>query len=287
MPRATTHLKDRIAVVFDFDLTLGEDSLDVLLGKLGVDPEAFRRERVDPLDAAGWDHLLARVKALVDLSDERDGAVTESLLEETGRDTPLFEGVGDLFDRLRDAADAVAPGVRVEFYVLTAGFAEVPGATPIAHQFERIWGGAGHFADDGRLDFPKRVVTYPEKVRYLLALAKGLGEGGDDAPSDVYRDVPEADWHVPFDQMVYVGDGSSDLPAFDLMSSRGGVAVGVVGPEGEVSRWGSDMRVHADRRVQNLARADYTEGSELLRSLTLAVESVAKLVALRRLGAGQ
>lgn len=287
MPHATTYLKDRIAVVFDFDLTLGEDSFRVLLRKLDVDSEAFRTDRVEPLDRAGWDHLLARFKALVDLSDERGGAITESLLAEVGRDTRLYGGVPELFGRLRGAADAIAPDVGVEFYVLTAGFAEVPSATPIAGEFERIWGSAGHYGEGGRLGFPKRVVTYPEKVRYLLALAKGLDEGGADSPSDVYRDVPEEEWHVPFDQMIYVGDGSSDLPAFSLMADRGGIAIGVVGPHDEVSGWSEDLEVHVGRRVQNLARADFSEDSELLRSLTLAVEAVAKLVALRRLGRGE
>ena len=273
--------------MFDFDETLGEDSYSLLLRSLGVDPDDFRRERVDPLDGAGWDHLLARVRALVDLSEEQGGSVTESLLERVGRETALFDGVEAMFDTVRGAADDVAPGVEVEFYLLTAGFAEVPSATTIAGQFRAIWGSAGEFADDGRLVFPKRVVTYPEKMRYLLALAKGIGIDGDDAPSDVYHDVPEADWHVPFDQMVYVGDGSSDLPAFDLMSNRGGAAIGVVPPGTDVAEWASDMTVHADRRVQNLAPADYSAGSELLRTLTLATEHAAKLVALRRLGEGQ
>ena len=86
--------------------------------------------------------------------------------------------------------------------------------------------------------------------------------------------------------MVYVGDGSSDLPAFDLMEDRGGLAIGVMKGQ-DAEAWGEDNAVYADRRVQNLARADYSEGSELLRSLCLATESIAKRIALRRLGAGQ
>lgn len=287
MARATSALHDRIAVVFDFDGTLGEDSFDVLLNKLGADPQAFRDERIAPLDAEGWDHILARFKALVDLSEEQGGSVTEDLLRECGRDTPLFEGVEDLFERLRTAADDLAPGVTVEFYVLTAGFGEVPSASAIAGSFRQVWGGAGCYAGDGRLVFPKRVVTYPEKVRYLLALAKGMSIDGADAPSDVYRHVPAADWRVPFDQMIYVGDGSSDLPAFDLMGDRGGLAIGVVPPGTDVETWDEDKQVHADRRVANLAEADYTEGSELLQSLTLGVQSAATRVALRRRGEGE
>lgn len=287
MPHATYVLHDRIAVIFDFDLTLGEGSVDVLLRKLDVDPARFRRECVDPLDDAGWDHSLSLFKALVDLSGQRGGAITRDLLAEVGRETPLYPDVECMFDRVRSSAQAIAEGVAVEFYVLTAGFVEVVTATPIAHEFEAIWGSAGHFADDGRLVFPKRIVTYPEKVHYLMQLAKGLSVEGVDAPADVYRDVPDRCWHVPFDQMVYVGDGASDLPAFELIEERGGISIGVFGPGGSASGWSREHAVRRGRRVQNLARADYREGAELLRSLCLAVESIAKLVELRRLGCGE
>jgi phosphoglycolate phosphatase-like HAD superfamily hydrolase len=287
MPRATKKLHNRIAVVFDFDLTLGKGSVDVLLDKLGADPERLRQDAVEPLNSQGWDHSLARFKALIDLSERMGGVITERLLQEVGRDTPLYPGVEQLFDRLRYTARAVADDVVVEFYVLTAGFAEVPSATVIAHQFSGIWGSAGHYAEDGRLVFPKRVITHPEKVRYLLQLAKGLPLDGPDAPADVYRNVSEEKWLLPFDQMIYVGDGASDLPAFDLIEDRGGIAIGVFGPHGSASGWSTHNNAHAGRRVQNLAKADYTEGAELLRSLCLAIESIAKLIALRKLAKGE
>lgn len=287
MPRATNAVHNRIAIVFDFDLTLGEGSVDVLLNKLNVDPDRFRKEKVDALNGQGWDHSLARFKALVDLSEELGGVITEAELEQVGRDTPLYPGIEQLFSRLRDTARAIVDDVSVEFYILTAGFAEVPSATSIAHEFTAIWGSAGHYAEDGRMIFPKRVITYPEKVRYLLQLAKGLSVSGPDAPPDVYREVPEDDWHVPFDQMIYVGDGASDLPAFDLIGDRGGIAIGVFGPGKSASGWSARNKVHPGRRVHNLATADYSEGAELLQSLCLSVESIAKLVALRKLGRGK
>lgn len=287
MQRATKLLHNRIVLVFDFDLTLGEGSVDVILNKLGADPERFRSETVDRLDRQGWDHSLARFKALIDLSEQRQGAITEAFLKQVGRDTPLYPGVETMFGRLRDAVKAIVDDVEVEFYILTAGLAEVPSATPIAHEFTAIWGSAGHYAKDGRLIFPKRVITYPEKVRYLLQLAKGLSLEGPDAPPGVYRDVPDQDWHVPFDQMIYVGDGASDLPAFDLIGERGGIAIGIFGPGKSASGWSTHKKIYPDRRVQNLARADYREGSELMRSLCLAVESIAKLIALRKLACGE
>lgn len=114
------------------------------------------------------------------------------------------------------------------------------------------------------------MVTYPEKVRCLLQLAKGLSVDGSDAPADVYGDVPIDDWHVSFDQMVYVGDGASDLPAFDLIGSRSGIGIVGFDPDASASGWSRDHEVHRGRRVHNLAQANGREGAELLRSLCLA-----------------
>jgi phosphoserine phosphatase len=286
MPKATSHFHNRIAVVFDFDLTLAPDSLDALLGTLDVDPEQFREERVHPLDDAGWDHSLARCYALVQLSNEHDGAITEDRLASVGRDLDLYDGLPEAFDAIRRAAQDIADDVAVEFYVLTAGYAEIVNGSAIAEHCEQVWGSTFHFGDDGRIDFPKRIVTYPEKVRYLMALSKDISVEGHDAPADVWRHVPDEEQHVPIDQMVYVGDGSSDLPAFNLMEDHGGLAIGVT-KDGRTARWANEHEMHEDRRVQNLAEADFSEGSELLRSLCYAVESIAKLVALRKLGKGE
>lgn len=284
MGRSTLELHDRIVLVFDFDQTLGEGAIDVLLRKLQVDPVEFARKKVQPLLRQSWDLSLARFKALIDLSESLGGAVTETALREVGRDLPLYPQVQHVFKRLRAAAQAIAPGVEVEFYVLTAGFVEVPTSTSIAHEFKAIWGSAGHYAPDGRLVFPKRIITYPEKVHYLLQLAKGLSVKGPDAPADVFRHVPGDKWHVPFNQMIYVGDGASDLPAFELLARQGGLSIGVFGPGGSASDWGRDRRMHAGQRVQNVAEANYAKGAELMKSLTLGVEAIAKLIALRRMG---
>lgn len=286
MPRATTAFHNRIALVFDFDLTLAPGSLDALLRRLGVDPQAFREERVYPLDDAGWDHSLARCHALIQLSEEQDGSVTEEVLHQVGAELDLFRGLPGAFDRLRAVAQHVAEGVGVEFYVLTAGYAEIVNGTALRDECEAVWGSTFHFGEDGRVVFPKRVVTYAEKVRYLMALAKGLAVEGHDSPSDIWRPRDDDDYHVPFDQMIYVGDGSSDMPAFDLMEDRGGIAVGVT-KDGRPERWADRHEVHAERRVQNLAEAGYTESDELYRTLELSVESIAKLVAVRRLGRGE
>lgn len=283
---ATRPYHNRIALVFDFDRTLATSSYNVLLDQVGLDHERFREERVQPLSDKGWDDTLARFYTLVEESRSRDQPITRGDLERIGRSLDPYPGVPEMFDRVRDAAHAVLEDVDVEFYLLSCGFVDLHRAMPIAGEFEAMWGSEFHFDDDDAITFIRQLVTFPEKVQYLLAMAKGIGVGGPNTPADVYRHVPIEDWHVPLSQVVYVGDGGSDMPAFSLMHDHGGIALGVY--ESETAKgWGGYDAVRDDRRVENLAPADYSEGSELLRSLILAVETICKRIALRKLARGE
>lgn len=286
MPRATTASHDRIAVVFDFDETLAPDSYATLLEHLGVDPARFEQDRVQPLSEQGWDDTLARFHCILREAASRDDvALDRDFCHRVGAAIEPFAGVPEMFDRVTGWARAVEPDVEVEFYLLSAGFVDVHRHMAIADQFTAMWGSEFAFDEDGAAVACKQMITYSEKVRYVLGLAKGVGVEGANEPAEVYRDLPDDEWHVPLDQVVYVGDGASDLPVFELLAGSGGIAIGVRGKSDE--QWSALERMQPDRRVENLAEADYGEDSELLRSLRLAVECIGKRIALRKLGRGE
>lgn len=285
MTHATHHSYNRIAVVFDFDDTLALDSYNSLLESCDINPESFLKERVQPLIKNGWDEILAKFYCLIDESHRRDDlTITHQHLADVGRAITFFDGVPEMFDRLRRCACDHIPDIEVEFYLLSSGILEIARATPIASQFTMMWGCEFHVDDNGEITFIKRLISHPEKTRYLLQLAKGVSDGGQ--PADVYRDVPDDQWHVPLDQMIYVGDGSSDMPVFALLQERHGIAIGVYKSR-TAAGWDGHVDMHADRRVQNLAAVDYSMDSELMQSLTLAVESICKQIKLHELSKGE
>lgn len=281
--RVTKPFHNRIAIIFDFDDTLAPGTFDTLMESLGYDPGDFVAKNVQPLIEDGWEAILARAHALLEVSKTGDQPLTREYFAKVGRDLDYFEGVPEMFGHLRGTAQEIVPDIEVEFYLLTAGFVEIPKASSIAKEFTEMWGCEFYFDDKDEIMFPKNLITHPEKVRYILGMAKGLGVSGENSPSNVYREVPEDEWHVPLSQVIYVGDGASDMPAFALMNERRGLAIGVYKAE-TPEDWASRDDMYARRRVQNLAYADYTDGSELMKSLTLAVESICKEIALRKLG---
>ncbi len=286
MAKATTAFHNRIALAFDFDETLAPPTFERVLQFCGYDPDEFNETQVAPLiEELNWEKQLASTYALIEAL-KRDGKrLTEADLARIGREFPLFHGVPEMFDRVRRTARGIVEDIDVRFYMITAGFAEVPQNTAIAGEFDSILGGAYHFDENGNLAAAKRIIPHAEKMLYLLLIAKGL-ELKEANPTDVYRPMETEDWLVPVDQMIYLGDGSSDLPAFEFMRERGGIAIGIYAGD-SAEEWAQHGKIHPKRRVENLTPNEYGEGSELLRSIHLAVESIAKRIALRKLGQGQ
>mgnify|MGYP001122399283 CR=1 FL=1 len=285
--KATDPHIPRIALVFDFDETLAPDSFSALLVHCGLEPEKFKEEKIRPLLENGWDKKLARFHALIEESNRNDNfTLTADTFAEVGKNLELYPEVEQMFGRVTNYAQEIIPDIDVEFYMLTAGMLEIPEATAIANEFRTLWGGHLHFDDDGNLAFIKQIVTYPDKIRYLLKLCKGFDIDHPQILDDVYREIPEEAYHVPLKQIIYVGDGASDMPVFAYLNDHKGLSLGVF--EGEKSEeWEGYEDIHGKQRVQNLAPADYSEGSELMESLKLAVQSICKQIALRQMSIGE
>ena len=286
--RYTRPVYRRIALVFDFDQTLAGDSVEALLDHVGVDRDEFVETRLKPKKDDGWDPIAARFQSLIEVSRERkDGPITREMLGEVGRRLGTFDGVPEMFGRVREAACDVAGDVEVEFHVCSSGIAEIIRGTPVYDEFASVAAGEFAYDADGGIAAAKRIVSHVEKTRYCHAIAVGHTPIEDitTRPVDLHSPLDDDDVRVPFRQMVYAGDGSSDVPVFSLMNARGGLAIGVRPSGGKAWKAGEDIR--AGRRVLNLAPPDYTENGEMLRSLKLAVGAICHRVALSALSAGE
>ncbi|MBE9182477.1 HAD family hydrolase [Oculatella sp. LEGE 06141] len=285
-PQATKPVCNRVAIVFDFDDTLAPDTFDELIKRLGLNVSEFRQQRYEPLKDAGWDHVAARFYCLIQESKQRQEKITKEYLIHFGQELQPFDGVTEMLDRLHQLVHRTNPTIELEFYMITGGFAEVVRHTCIASYFTKIWGCEFHYAENGDIEFLKRSISHTEKTRYLMHIASGQDQVDGDGRSFAYRDVSEEQLHVPLSQMIYVGDGASDVPCFSVLNDEGGIAIGVYKGD-TATEWSQQVEVTESQRVMNLAPADYQEESELMRSLSLAVESLCKQISLRQLSAGE
>ena len=274
-------MQENIAVVFDFDDTLAPDSTSGFLADCGIDVASFWQEEVQPLLADNWDPVPAYLYKMIEKSNSGEiEPVTRQALMNWGDRLPLFAGAEDIFDRLRDVVKEINPKVTLEYYLISSGIGDVLRHTAIAQQFSAIWASDFVYDELDQIKFPKRVVSFTDKTRYIFHIQKGIfGPHYDDKPFEVNRKVPPEKIRVPISQMIMVGDGYTDIPCFSLVRREQGIAIGVY------DRKDSDRRGRAwgfieEGRVSNLATQDYREGYGLSDSLIMAVESIARRISL-------
>jgi hypothetical protein len=276
-------MSDVIALIFDFDDTLAPDSTTGFLESIGVDTAAFWKDSVEPLlSDQDWDPVPAYLYRMIELSREGKygGPITQQRLRDWAARLPLHDGVTTLFSRLRAAVRAKHPKVQLEFYLISSGIGDVVRHTPIAHEFTEIWASEFSYGQDGGIDFPRRLVSFTDKTRYIFHIQKGIiGAEYRGKPFEVNRKVPADRLRVPMNQMVFVGDGYTDIPCFSLIRGNGGYAFGVWDPKHKDKRsraWGFIEQ----GRVSNLNLARYGEDAELYQWLEEAVTSLAARITL-------
>ena len=169
-------MQDTIAVVFDFDDTLGPDSTSAFLASIGVDVRRFWNETVEQLINDGWDPIPAYLYSLLRLSERGQlcQPITRNDLQRFGARALLFPGVTRIFESLRRHLKALDTNIQIEFYLISSGIGEILRNTRIAKHFTDIWACDYAYSADGHLLFPKNVVSFTDKTRYLFYISKGL-----------------------------------------------------------------------------------------------------------------
>jgi hypothetical protein len=153
-------------------------------------------------------------------------------------------------------------------------------ATSIAQKFNDIWASEFHYDDKGCAVFPKKVVSFTDKTRYLFHIQKGLiGPKARGKPFDVNKKLKPEQIRVPINNMIVVGDGYTDIPCFSLVKKEGGVSIAVFDRQ-HVEKWGSAYQFVHDGRVSNLLSANYSDQSDLSIFLGMAVRKLATDIAI-------
>lgn len=286
MGQLTKTSSNRIAIVFDFDETLTpKDSFSALLESCGLNAEDFVSERIQPLVEQGWEKYLARAFCLVQESKKRDEKITQSTIAKVGQTIELYQGADKLFNRLKQKVQKIGEeDIELEFYLISGGFVDIPRNTTLSNSFKRMWGCEFYYGETGEIEFMKKQMTHTEKTRYLYYISKGIEDSNNEKDLIYnYRSLPEEELYIPLDQVVYVGDGASDIPCFDVIEQYGGLSIGIYKKCGSAAEWDYSDRISKTQKISNLVPASYKEGSELVRSLDLCVESIAKRIALCQL----
>ena len=271
-----------IAIVYDYDHTLSPHYMqeDTIFRRVGIDAGSFWNSCLVLIKEKGYDQELAYMKQL--LEHEQVQTLSNADLKAMGEDLQFYPGVPAFFEELRAVIDHpryAECDIHLEHYVVSSGLQAILEGSQIATYVKALFG-CEFDETDGHITFPKRTISHTQKTQFLFRVNKGLLN----MKQDVNDHMPEEARRIPFRQMIYVGDGPTDVPCFTLMKKNGGFAVAVYNPHDQTRRSFEkcyQLARHADR-VHFTAPADYQPGSHLRLILERHITEMAEDIVERR-----
>ena len=259
--------KKTIALVYDFDGTLSPKPMQeyTFLPKIGEDPAAFWAEVNALAKASQADSLITYMHLMYKKAKAANVRIDREELVALGRDVELFAGVETWFDAIGEYVRLRAETpVEVRHYLISSGLTEIIEGTPIYRQFHNVFA-SEYFFEAYDVPYPKRVITDTGKTQYLFRINKGV----EDLGQSINQHMPEAERPIPFSNMIYFGDGDTDVPSMTVMRKNGGHAIAVYPPNKSRKKC---VDLFQAGRVNFIASADYTPGSDLFRRTCLLID---------------
>ena len=249
--------KPIIALLYDFDKTLCTTDMEdyAFIPALGYTPAEFWHKANTFGRENRMDGLLDYMYTMIAECRAQGIPLTRDFLVRCGQPMELFPGVREWFRRINDFGASL--GVEIEHYVLSSGLKEIIEGSGIAHEFKQIYACEFYYDESGAACWPKLDVNFTNKTQFVYRINKGVLDVADD--KTLNDSMPDDSKRVPFTNMIYVGDGLSDVPCMKMMRAYGGQAIAVY----QSSNRAGVEDLLAKGRVDFIFPADYREGTGL------------------------
>lgn len=270
-----------LAIAYDFDGTLSPGSMQEhsFIPEVGEDKAAFWA-RVNATAAdLGADNILVYMHEMVKAAGRENVRFRREDIERHGREIGFFPGLAEgWFERMR--RHGAAQGVRVAHYIISSGLKEMIAASRIGDEFEAIFASEFKYDVNDVPEWAAAAVNYTNKTQFLFRINKGALDLSDhDA---VNRYVPEDERPVPFRNMIYIGDGDTDVPCMRTVKEQGGISIAVHPPDDPALK-AKTGALKRDKRVHFTAEADYSQDAALDVYVRTAIDKMAVVERLKAL----
>ena len=290
-----------IAVIWDFDKTLIPGNMQKpLFRHYDLDETAFWDE-VDGLerwyrshgntliagDTLYLNHILTYVQ------QGRMPGLSNALLRELGAEIEFYRGIPEFLGLMRKTIESDARfaehQIHVENYVISTGLRQMILGSTVAPFLTDVWASeySELVAPPGYADGQDRLFSPDGEIRQLIYTIDNttktraifeINKGSNKSPHiDVNAKIAREDRRVPFQNMIYVADGPSDVPVFSVVDANGGRTYAVYRP-GSPTEFQQASRLLEQDRIDAFGEADYTEGSHTAMWITHAAEGIARRI---------
>ncbi len=260
--------KPIVALIYDFDGTLAPGNMQEysFIKAVGREKEDFWGQTHIMAQTQDADGILIYMLFMLQEAKKKNISLSKDSFRKFGKDVKFFKGVESWFKRINKIGEK--EGVIVEHYINSSGLLEILEGTKIAKEFKAIFASSYYYNEKGDAIWPAAAVNYTNKTQFLFKINKGILNIHDSEKTN--ESIPEEDKRVAFSNMIYFGDGETDVPCMKLIKQLGGISIGVYDPQKEKKKTIA-QRLIEQKRVNYICPADYSKGGK-------AEDLVAKII---------
>ncbi len=217
--------KTTCALIYDFDgtLAMGNCAEHGLMESLKINKDYFWAEVKERAKKDDGDEILAYLGLLSEKAKTSD-ELSENNLKKHGKKIPLFSGVETWFERIDKFGEEL--DLQIDHYIISSGLDAMIRGTSIAKKFKVIYACKYHYSEnEGTAIWPAQAINYTTKTQFLFRINKGVLYSWDNKGINTYVEPDKRP--MPFSQMIYFGDGDTDIPSMQLVRNRGGYSIAV------------------------------------------------------------
>ena len=262
--------KKIIALMYDFDRTLATQDMQNFdfIPSLGLTIEEFWEKTNIFCEKNNTDRILGYMFVMLDECKKRNIKLTYDYLKDQGKHVDFYKGVLTWFDRINKYAES--KGFKCEHYLISSGNKEIVDGTALADKFTHIFG-CEYFFDKTTKEaiWPKFMVNYTQKTQCFYKISKGATQTNYD---DVKVNQKVNKRRIPYRNMIYLGDGITDVPIMILTKNNGGTSIAVYNDSKNKEKV---EKLLQDSRVNFICKADYSENKAIDKVVKLTIDSIA------------
>lgn len=272
-----------VALVYDFDGTLSPGNMQEFgfIEAVGKTAEEFWRMSDNIAIGQDASNVLSYMKLMFDEARRNGIKLRREDFMRFGEDIRLFPGVKEWFSLVNEYGRA--RGVVVEHYINSSGLKEIIEGSPIAKEFKHVFAGTFIYDENGEAEWPGVAVDYTTKTQFLFKINKGIFSSRDN--KKVNASMSEDRKRIPFSNMVYFGDGDTDVPCMKIVSMFGGHSIAVYNPS-NAKKKAAAAKLKRQGRVAFSLPAVYTEDSQAFRVVSAIIDKIKADYELQKLSAG-
>ncbi len=257
-----------VALIYDFDKTLVTTDMQnfKFIEDLGLTKQEFWDLADKFASTNHCERILAYLYVMIIECKKRNIKLSNEYLNSLGKYVEYFDGVTTWFDRINKYGKE--KGVKVEHYIISSGNREIIKGCSIASEFTKIFACNYYYDELGNAVWPRIIINYTSKTQCLFRISKGILDIRED--NKVNEKI--ANKRVEFNNMIYIGDGITDIPCMTLIKERNGLSIAVYKKDNATAE-----QLYDDKRVDRAVEANYNENSDLDKIVKAKIDLVSSL----------